>query len=105
MPLKIARDEQPQLNLTPMIDVVFNLIIFFMVGTRFAQVENKIALQVPQVKQASNLATAPDKGAVNVYQDGSITLNGQSVTLEELTNRLAATRSQYREAGVIVRGD
>ena len=105
MPLKIARDEQPQLNLTPMIDVVFCLLIFFMVGARFTQMEHKIALKVPQVSQAGTLTPAPDKRAVNVYQDGTITLDGKLVTLEQLTNTLAATRSQYREAGVIVRGD
>jgi len=35
MPLKTQQDEQPTLNLTPMIDVVFLLIIFFMVATKF----------------------------------------------------------------------
>ncbi|MGB6042532.1 MAG: biopolymer transporter ExbD, partial [Pirellulales bacterium] len=33
MPIKTHIDEQPSLNLTPMIDIVFLLIIFFMVGT------------------------------------------------------------------------
>ncbi len=47
MPLKTHQDEQPTLNLTPMIDIVFLLIIFFMVGTKFAEWENKLALKVP----------------------------------------------------------
>ena len=49
MPLKTHLDEQPTLNLTPMIDIVFLLIIFFMVGTKFTELERKIALQVPEV--------------------------------------------------------
>jgi biopolymer transport protein ExbD len=105
MPLKIARDEIPQLNLTPMIDVVFNLIVFFMVGTRFNQIEHKLQLRVPQVSHAGALTPASEKRAVNVYQDGTVTLEGESVTLEVLTKRLAAARTQYKDVGVIVRGD
>ena len=35
MPLKTHQDDMPSINLTPMIDIVFQLIIFFMVGSRF----------------------------------------------------------------------
>jgi biopolymer transport protein ExbD len=52
MPLKTHVDEQPTLNLTPMIDIVFLLIIFFMVGTKFTELERKMALEVPQVGDA-----------------------------------------------------
>ena len=37
MPLKLNRDDQTSINLTPMIDIVFLLIIFFMIGTRFSE--------------------------------------------------------------------
>lgn len=105
MPLKTHIDEQPTLNLTSMIDVVFLLIIFFMVGTRFAEMERKIGLQVPQVSTAGALTAAPEKRIINVYRDGQITLDRVPVSLEELTARLAAARSQYQDLGVLVRGD
>ena len=88
-----------------MIDVVFLLIIFFMVGTQFSELERNIRLQVPEVAGAAALTPAPEKRVVNVYQDGRIFLDGQSVTLGELTQQLAAARSQYRDLGVVVRGD
>ena len=59
MPLKTLVDDAPTLNLTPMIDVVFLLIIFFMVGTKFTELERTIALQVPQVSSAVPLSAAP----------------------------------------------
>ena len=40
MPIKINQDEKPAINLTPMVDIVFLLVIFFMVGTKFSEVEN-----------------------------------------------------------------
>ena len=105
MPLKVHNDEQPTLNLTPMIDVVFLLIIFFMVGTKFTELERKIGLQVPEVSDAGALTPAPEKRVVNVYQDGQIALDRQTVSLEELTNRLADARSEYKDLGVLIRGD
>jgi biopolymer transport protein ExbD len=105
MPLKTHLDEQPSLNLTPMIDVVFLLIIFFMVGTKFTELERNLSLKVPQVSDAQPLAPAPRKRIVSVYSDGTITLDRQAVTLEQLREQLAAARRQYAELGVIVRGD
>jgi biopolymer transport protein ExbD len=105
MPLKTLQDEQPTLNLTPMIDVVFLLIIFFMVGAKFTEMERKITLQVPQVSDTAALAPAPAKRVVNVYRDGAVSLDREPVTLTELKSRLAEMRRQYADLGVIVRGD
>ena len=41
----------------------------------------------------------------DVYQAGQITLDQKPVSLDELTQRLAAARSQYKGLGVLVRGD
>jgi biopolymer transport protein ExbD len=106
MPLKTLQDEQPALNMTPMIDVIFQLIIFFMVGTSFTQAEHRLDLRIPAVSDALRPATAaPDKRVVNVYQDGRVFLDSQPVTLEQLTAQLSAARSQYKDLGVTLRGD
>ncbi len=105
MPLKTHRDELPSLNLTPMIDIVFLLIIFFMVSTSFSQMERDIRLQVPRVKSTGPLTPAPEKKVINVYRDGRITLDGQPVTLEELQRRLRHARKLYPDQGVVIRGD
>ena len=105
MPLKTHLDEQPTLNLTPMIDIVFLLIIFFMVGTKFSELERKIGLKVPSVVDSGTLSAAPARRVVNVYRDGSLTLDQQSVTLVQLTEKLAAAQRQYSDLGVLIRGD
>ncbi|MFZ5831304.1 MAG: ExbD/TolR family protein [Planctomycetota bacterium] len=105
MPLKTHLDEQPSLNLTPMIDVVFNLIIFFMVGTQFMDPERQIGLQVPQVTDHGVLSAAPERKVINVARDGEITLDQQPVTVDELVTRLTAARQEYSNLGVLVRGD
>ena len=62
-------------------------------------------LTVPKVSDKLTLTAAPQRRVVNVYQDGSVTLDDQPLTLEQLTSQLAAARSEYTELGVIVRGD
>lgn len=105
MPLKTHIDEQPTLNMTPMIDIVFLLIIFFMVGTKFTELERKIGLEIPSVADQGTLSAAPEKKVVNVYRDGRVELDRDLVSLEELTRRLAVARSEYSRLGVLIRGD
>ncbi len=105
MPLKTTPDEPPTINMIPMIDMMFNLIIFFLVGTEFATLERNITLRVPEVVDKGALTTAPERRVVNVFRDGTVTLDEKQVTLDQLTKRLAAARAQYSDLGVLVRGD
>jgi biopolymer transport protein ExbD len=105
MPIRSQVDEMPVLNLTSMIDVLFLLIIFFVVGTKFIEAERQIELKLPQVAANDALSAAPEKKLVNVYRDGQIALDGKTVSLEALESQLAAARGQYRALGVLVRGD
>ena len=108
MPLKTSADEQPSLNLTPMIDIVFLLIIFFMVGTRFTELneaEKNLPLKVPTVASAKALTEAPRKNVINIFEDGTITLNDQAVEIEKLRADLKEAKAQYPKTGVVVRGD
>ena len=105
MPLKTHQDDLPAINLTPMIDIVFNLIIFFMVSTRFTEMERQVDLAVPQVTDHKGLSDIPQSRAINVHRDGRITLDGSPVTLRELTEQLAAVQRQHGHQNVVVRGD
>lgn len=105
MPLKVAPIEEPALNLTAMLDVVFNLLIFFMVGTRFADMERQFDVQLPQVSAAQPLTNPPDEIVVNVFGDGRIVVGRQPLTLAELETRLNEARQRYAEQAVLIRGD
>lgn len=105
MPIKIHHEPEPSLNLTPMIDIVFLLIIFFMVGTEFTEVERQVKLELPSVKQVGALTAAPQKRIVNVYQDNTITMDGREYTLNELVAALRQVHEEYHEMSVLIRGD
>ena len=105
MPIKTYKDEPPALNLTPMIDVLFLLIIFFMVGTRFTDDEPKIKVQLPTVGSAAALSTAPQKRVVQIFSDGTIQLDDDIVTQPELTQSLRSSIVENPSVSVAVRGD
>ncbi len=105
MPLKTQTDELPALNLTPMIDVVFLLIIFFMAASKFAEVEADIELQLPEVATAAPLTSAPKQRTVSVEQSGQVQLDGAEVTLAELTTQLATAQREFPQLSVVIRGD
>src|SRR6476661_2914187 len=66
MPLKLQHDEMPAMNLTSMIDVLFLLIIFFMVAAKFDEMERNIEVDVPQVAQAGDNAPPQQPLVVSV---------------------------------------
>jgi biopolymer transport protein ExbD len=105
MPLKLQHDEMPVLNLTSMIDVLFLLIIFFMVATKFDEMERNIEVDVPQVAQAGEGTPPHQPLIVSVAADGHLELDGAKVTAEELISRLAAARTPLTEPTVVIHGD
>jgi biopolymer transport protein ExbD len=105
MPLKTQHDDAPALNLTSMIDVLFLLIIFFMVATKFDEMERNIEVAVPEVGQAGDGTPPPQPLIVTVLADGRLELDGAAVTVAELTSRLAAARTPLSEPSVVIRGD
>jgi biopolymer transport protein ExbD len=104
MPLKTTIDEIPTLNLTSMIDVLFLLIIFFMVATKFDEFERNIDVAVPQVAQAGEGSSPPQPLLVNVFADGHVEIDGHTVSLDELVENLSAARAAGNPS-VVIRGD
>ena len=105
MPLKTQQYELPQLNLTPMIDVVFLLIVFFMCATTFSSMERDIDLRLPEVAKADAANTPAKAREVAVYGGGKITLDKQPVTLAELSAELATAKAAQPGLSVVILGD
>ena len=107
MPLKTDTIDEPNLNLTPMIDVVFLLIIFFMVGSHFTEMEQQFDVQVPTVSDAPPppLTGAPDPLTLNITREGTIRLGDEPRTLAELEADLRAATENYADQAVVIRGD
>lgn len=106
MPLRVNNSEElPSVNLTPMIDVVFLLIIFFMVGTQFTNEERQIDINLPGAGSLQAMISAPAQREVTIDSAGVAYLDGQPVSVEQLTERLKEIRVQYPDLAVAVRAD
>ncbi|MFC3852969.1 ExbD/TolR family protein [Salinispirillum marinum] len=75
MNFKRTRDEELSVNLTPLIDVVFLLLIFFMVTTTFTR-ETQLEVELPQI-QSENAVTSEQRVDVVIDAAGSIEINAQ----------------------------
>jgi biopolymer transport protein ExbD len=81
-------------NLTPMIDVVFQLIVFFTATSTMAKMEFSRDVQLPDAQTTSPLSSARTTVTVNALPQGILMLGGRSVRPEELTDLLQAKRQQ-----------
>lgn len=93
------------INLTPMIDVVFLLVIFFMVGSKFSESESRIDVSVPSVGPMTAISRVPDERVVELTSGGEVLLDGSPITNEELLQTLSAQFAEYPGLKVVVRAD
>lgn len=105
MPLRANIADSDSFNMTPMIDVVFNLLIFFLLSATYANEERELELSVPTVKSAAPAAPSPRAIEVVVHSDGRVELQGESVTAPVLESRLVQAKRNYPDQSVAIRGD
>ncbi|KPK47588.1 MAG: hypothetical protein AMK72_08260 [Planctomycetes bacterium SM23_25] len=91
--------------MTPMIDVVFNLLIFFLVGTRYAEIERDMLVNPPSAQHARPVTAVPRELIVNVTTDGRYLIAGIEYTVQELERLIARAVQENPEQAVVVRGD
>lgn len=94
--------ESVEVNLTPLIDVVFLLLIFFMVSTTF-DTRRALDLILPQSSQASAVEQAPL--ILSIAAGGDFTLGEESLAESELGTRLAEYKDQADRFGLILEAD
>lgn len=105
MNLRDETGEELTLNLTPMIDVIFQLLIFFMVATTFQQDEMEIDVELPKASTGSELALETDEIVIHVKRNGELVLHGQTVDRATLDRQLALAAERNPETPVMIRGD
>jgi len=97
--------ERTGIQLAPMIDVVFLLLIFFIVLWNYARFETEIDISVPAASAGENPERTIGEIVVNVKKEGQIIIEGvektETETLEMFNNIVAA----YPDQALILRGD
>lgn len=71
-------------NMTPVIDMVFLLLIFFLCATRFDREERELPVTLPLAARAQPLSMPPDELVVNVTREGQYVVMQQMLSEEQL---------------------
>lgn len=94
------------LSLTPLIDVVFLLLIFFLVTSEFEEQERKLNIVLPTATSAVPMIGKPREIVIDVDSDGQVYLRGTPTGLSELETLLAAAvANNPTNQSVIIRAD
>lgn len=95
-----------KLNLTPMIDVTFQLILFFLLAGHLAQQESSVELDLPLAQTGHKaMENSTRRIVINVTQDGTLILSGETIDLERLGRILSADRRTSETLEVRIRTD
>ena len=93
------------MQLAPMIDIVFLLLIFFIVTWQFSRSETELNVSVPTAEEGSELNRPKGEIIINVLSDGAIRVEGLTVDLPQLLDKLSAIAKQFENQPVRIRGD
>ena len=100
----LSEGEEPY-NLVPLTDMVFNLLIFFMCATTFAQVEKELAVQLPHTATFAPLSAQPQQIVINIKQDGATVVNGKTYEPKPLAELLTGSLKRRPDTSIVIRAD
>src|SRR3954449_712801 len=89
-------DDLPHINMTPMVDVVLCLLVFFMAATRlYDWDESEFVVNVPAVSEAAPLTAAPDDLSLTIVKPGVVAVGEANYDLTSLGVLLREARERY----------
>jgi biopolymer transport protein ExbD len=102
----VEDDEEFSLPFTPMIDIVFLLLIFFLLATTMKQEEIDMQVNLPPGQEGPSRSLLQGlRLVINIRRDGTATLGGQAFEFPELRRRILEAGRQKEKPRVFIRGD
>lgn len=95
--------EEPRVDLTPMVDVVFLLLIFFMISTTFVESPG-ISIKLPE-SSSQNIDREPKELKVYLSQEGDIFHGDKKISIDEYKGLLAEYQPDAKETTVLLLAD
>ena len=97
--------ERPTLQLAPITDIAFNLLILFMVLSVFYQMEYALNISVPKAKSTKEVAKEPGEIVVNILKDGTVVVNDKRLNTNQLKSMLVKISNMFPNQAIIIRAD
>ena len=105
MKFSSRQPEPAAMQLAPMIDIVFLLLIFFIVTWQFSRSETELSVSVPTAEEGAEPERQRGEIIINVLADNSIRVEGSNVDLAQLHDKLAKIAREFENQPVRIRGD
>ena len=99
------QEEEPEFQMAPMIDIIFQLLIFFMVISTFQKLEDVAEVKLPVADKSQTKKASFGEVVINVMEDGSVVLNQRIYELDELLAVLTEQTGSFKMTKVTIRGD
>lgn len=103
MRLQDDPDIPAQINIVPMIDVIFAILTFFIMSTLYLTRSEGLPVNLPQATTAKS--DRPAQVTVTINKTGEIFLNKEAVSLEQLANQVRAKAEPSQPLMVILNAD
>jgi biopolymer transport protein ExbD len=105
--MRLKRKEQPteDFAMTPMIDMVFLLLVFFMCVSSLAQADKKLKLDLPESAESKVPEDLTGRGVVSVDGNGRVYLGATPVELDGLTDAVRVELARRPGLRVLVRAE
>ena len=100
-----TRSRAASVQMASLMDVIFLLLCFFVTTSVFSQWETEISITLPTAKSATVPGRMPGEIILNLSKDGTVSVNGQTLTLAEVTERLTRIAKLYPGQPVVIRAD
>jgi biopolymer transport protein ExbD len=98
-------EQTPSIEITPVIDMVFLLLIFFLVATTYQQSEREMQIALPEAEAAGPISAVLREIVINIGADGSVVVGGAEISLDGLRAIVSEAVERNPEQKVSVRGD
>lgn len=92
-----------ELNITPLLDLAFTLLIIFMITTPL--IENRVDLVVPSSSTAKTAVNPPQVTTIEVARSGELSIGNEVFSPQSLEVRLGQLKAQDPELAVVIRPD
>lgn len=100
MKLPFFQDDDPELNVAPLIDMTFLLLVYFMATASLVRSEGDLGIRLPGALAQEQAISMPDEQIIEIGESGHVFLNHRefdSPVSQELPE-LHATLTRYRQA-------
>ncbi|MHC4870487.1 MAG: ExbD/TolR family protein [Planctomycetota bacterium] len=96
---------QHDFQIAPMIDIVFLLLVFFIVSYSMAEIERELSITLPEASKAKESSSRINDIVINITIDGNTIVNKRKMSISALHDRLKKLSEFGAPPSVIIRAD